>query len=117
MPRATNNPASRRRKNKVLKRAKGFWGGRRRLLRTAMETIKRAERFAFIHRRKKKREMRSLWTIRINAACREQGISYSRFVSGLKKGGVVLDRKLLSDLAIRDSATFNKLVEIAKKAA
>jgi large subunit ribosomal protein L20 len=117
MPRATNNPASRRRRKKVLKRAKGFVGGRRKLYRTAIETVERARRYATAHRRLKKREMRSLWTIRINAACREKGLSYSRFISGLKKSGVLLDRKLLSDLALSDQPTFSKLVEIAKKAA
>ncbi len=117
MPRATNNPASRKRRKKILKRAKGFVGGRRKLIRTASETVKRAEAFATAHRRLKKREMRYLWTIRINAACREQGLSYSKFIAGLKKGGILLDRKLLSDIAINDSGTFVKLVEIAKKAA
>jgi large subunit ribosomal protein L20 len=114
MPRATNNPASRRRRKKVLKRAKGFVGGRRKLFRTAMETVERARRFATAHRRRKKREMRQLWTIRINAACREQGFTYSRFISGLKKNGVVLDRKLLSEIATNDQATFRKLVDIAQ---
>ncbi len=117
MPRATNNPASRRRRKKVLKRAKGFVGGRRKLIRTAIETVERARRYATAHRRLKKRQMRSLWTVRINAACREQGLSYSRFISGLKKSGVLLDRKLLSDLALSDQPAFVKLVEIAKKAA
>ena len=117
MPRATNNPASRRRRKKVLKRAKGFVGGRRKLFRTAMETVERARRFATAHRRLKKRSMRSLWTIRINAACREQDFTYSRFISGLKKSGVLLDRKVLADLALNDQPAFNKLVELAKKAA
>ena len=117
MPRVTNKPSSRKRRKKVLKRAKGFVSGRRKLIRTAKETIKRAEAFATAHRRQKKRTMRSLWTVRINAACREQGLSYSKFIAGLKKGGVALDRKLLSDIAIRDQAVFTKLVEIAKKAA
>jgi large subunit ribosomal protein L20 len=117
MSRATNNPASRARRKKVLKRAKGFVGGRRRLYRTAIETVERARRFATFHRRTKKRDMRSLWDIRINAACRERDFNYSRFISGLKKSGVILDRKLLSDIALNDPATFGKLVEMAKKAA
>jgi large subunit ribosomal protein L20 len=117
MPRVRKAPASRRRRKKILKRAKGFVGGRRKLIRTAIETVKRADAFATAHRRLKKREMRSLWTIRINAACRENGMSYSRFICGLKKGGILLDRKLLSEIATNDAPTFNKLVEVAKKAA
>ena len=117
MPRTTRNPASRKRRKKILTKAKGYVGGRRKLIRTATETIKRAQAFATAHRRLKKRTMRNLWVIRINAACREGGMSYSKFIAGLKKGGVSLDRKLLSDIAYNDSETFGKLVEIAKKAA
>jgi len=117
MPRTTRNPASRKRRKKILTKAKGYVGGRRKLIRTATETIKRAEAFATAHRRLKKRTMRNLWVIRINAACREGGMSYSKFIAGLKKGGVSLDRKLLSDIAYHDAETFSKLVEIAKKAA
>jgi large subunit ribosomal protein L20 len=117
MPRTTRNPASRKRRKKILSKAKGYVGGRRKLIRTVSETIKRAEAFATAHRRQKKRTMRNLWVIRINAACRLGGISYSKFVAGLKRGGVSLDRKLLSDIAYNDAPTFTKLVEIAKKAA
>ena len=117
MPRVSKAVASRRRRKRVLKRAKGFVGGRRKLIRTAKETIKRADRYATAHRRLKKRTMRRLWTVRINAACREKGLSYSRFIAGLKKGGVLLNRKVLSELALNDNATFTKLVELAKKAA
>lgn len=114
MPRVTNVPATRRRRKKWLKRAKGFFQGRRKLYRTARETVQRALRFATGHRKLKKRTFRRLWTTRINAACREEGISYSRFISGLKKAKVSLDRKSLSELAIREPAAFKKLVEIAK---
>lgn len=115
MPRVTNVPATRRRRKKWLRRAKGFFGGRRRLYRTARETVQRALRFATVHRRLKKRQFRSLWTLRINAACRAEGISYSRFMAGLKRAKVGLDRKSLADLAVRDGEAFKKLVVLAKK--
>lgn len=117
MPRATNNPASRRRRKKILKKAKGFFQGRRKLYRQAKETVIRGMAFAFRDRKARKREFRSLWNIRINAACRENGISYSRFISGLKKGKVSLDRKSLAELALKEPQTFKRLVEVAKNAA
>lgn len=116
MPRATNNPASRRRRKKILKKAKGFFQGRRKLYRQAKETVIRGMAFAFRDRKARKREFRSLWNIRINAACRENGISYSRFISGLKKGKVSLDRKSLAELALKEPQTFKRLVEVAKNA-
>src|SRR3989338_2269534 len=106
MPRATNNPASRRRRKKILKKAKGFFQGRRKLYRQAKETVIRGMAFAFRDRKARKREFRSLWNIRINAACRENGISYSRFISGLKKGKVSLDRKSLAELALKEPQAF-----------
>lgn len=115
MPRVTNTPASRKRRKKWLHRAKGFFGGRRKLYRTARETVQRALRFATVHRRLRKRQFRRLWTTRINAACRLNGISYSRFIAGLKKAKVGLDRKSLADLAVRDGAAFKKLVALAKQ--
>lgn len=115
MPRATNTPASRRRRKKWLRRAKGFFGGRRRLYRTARETVQRALAFATAHRRLKKRQFRRLWTARINAACRVHGISYSRFIAGLKRAKIQLDRKSLAELAVRDGEGFKKLVTLAKK--
>lgn len=115
MPRVTNVPATRRRRKKWLRRAKGFFGGRRRLYRTARETVQRALRFATAHRRLKKRQFRRLWTIRINAACRQEGISYSQFMAGLKRAKIALDRKALAELAVRDGAAFKKLVALAKK--
>ena len=114
MPRATRVPATRRRKKKILKRAKGFWGGRRKLYRTAHETVKRALYFATRDRKKKKRNFRSLWIVRINAACRRNGISYSKFISGLKRAQVNLDRKSLSEIAARDAQAFSELARLAQ---
>ena len=115
MPRVTNVPATRRRRKKWLHRAKGFFSGRRRLYRTARETVQRALRFATEHRRLKKRQFRRLWTTRINAACRVEGISYSRFMAGLKRSKVGLDRKTLAELAVRDGSAFKKIVALAKQ--
>ncbi len=115
MPRSTNSPASRRRRKKVLSRAKGFVGGRRKLYRTAKETVNRALAYAYRDRKVKKRNFRRLWIVRLNAACRLNGISYSRFMKGLKQARVELDRKVLADLAARSGTTFTKLVEIAKE--
>ncbi|HEX9916708.1 MAG TPA: 50S ribosomal protein L20 [candidate division Zixibacteria bacterium] len=116
MSRATHGVASRRRKKKVLKKAKGYFGGRRKLYRTARETVNRAMVYSYRDRRNKKREFRRLWIARINAAVRAHGLSYSFFIRALKKVGVNLDRKNLADIAVRDSATFAKLVEMAKTA-
>ena len=112
--RATNAPAVRRAKRRLFKRAKGFVGGRRRLYRTAMETVMRADAYAFRDRRARKRDFRRLWIARINAACHERGVNYSRFMASLKAAGVTVDRKVLSDLAIKDPAAFDKLAELAK---
>lgn len=116
MPRASNNPASRKRRKKILKRAKGNYGGRSRLLRTAKETVQKSLQYSYRDRRNKKRDFRRLWITRISAMCRAQGVSYSAFMNGLKKSGVNLDRKMLADIAARDEATFTKLTEIAKSA-
>ncbi|MBI1977268.1 MAG: 50S ribosomal protein L20 [Candidatus Omnitrophica bacterium] len=115
MPRATRTPATRKRKKKFLKRAKGFWGGRHRLYRTARETVQRALAFATRDRRKKKRAFRNLWVIRINAACRKNGMKYSTFMAGLKRAKVTLDRKSLAEIAVRDGNAFKELVQLAKK--
>src|SRR3989338_1790686 len=117
MPRATNNPASRRRRKKILKKAKGFFQGRRKLYRQAKETVIRGMAFAFRDRKSRKREFRSLWNIRINAACRENGISYSRFISGLKRGKGSVDRKSLAELSLKEPQAFKRLVELAKNTA
>lgn len=114
MPRAKGGPKTRQRRKKVLKKAKGYVGGRRRLFRTAKETLLRAGAFAYRGRRQKKRRFRSLWIIRINAAARALGLSYTAFMNGLKKAGVTLDRKILAELAQKDQAAFAKLVETAR---
>jgi len=114
MPRAKGGVKTRRRHKRVLKKAKGYVGSRHRLYRTARETVLRARAFAYRDRRAKKRQFRSLWIIRINAAARALGLSYSAFVSGLKKAGILLDRKVLADLAVKDPGTFARLAETAK---
>ncbi|MDP3919384.1 MAG: 50S ribosomal protein L20 [Candidatus Omnitrophota bacterium] len=114
MPRSTNAPASRRRRKKVLKRAKGFFSGRRKLFRTARETVIRAMVYATRDRKVRKREFRRLWQARIGARSREFGLSYSVFISGLIKAKVELDRKSLAELAVRDADAFQQLVELAK---
>ena len=114
MPRAKGGPKTRQRRKKVLKRAKGFVGGRHRLYKTANETVLRAGAFAYRDRKAKKRVNRSLWIVRINAACRMAGLTYSRFMAGLKKAGIGLDRKVLAELAVRDPQSFAKLAETAK---
>jgi large subunit ribosomal protein L20 len=114
MPRAKGGPKTRQRRKKVLKKAKGYFGGRRKLYRSAAETVLRAGAFAYRDRRQKKRRARSLWIIRINAACRAAGMSYSVFMAGLKKAGILLDRKMLAELAVKDPAAFGKLAETAK---
>lgn len=114
MTRATNNVAAHRRKKKVMKQAKGYYGGRSKLLRTAKEAVNRSLVYAYRDRKTRKRDFRRLWIIRINAAARLFGLSYSLFMSGLKKAGVTLDRKNLADIAARDLDTFGKLAEAAK---
>lgn len=114
MPRAKGGSKTRQRRKKVLKKAKGYVGGRRKLYRTAKETVLRAGAFAYTGRKQKKRLARSLWIVRINAACRQAGISYSVFMAALKKTGVTLDRKVLADIAATDPAGFAKLAETAK---
>ena len=114
--RVTNAPASRGRRRRRLELAKGFYGARSKLFRTATEAVDRAMRLATEHRKLKKRDFRQLWIARINAASRAEGISYSKFMAGLIKAGVTLNRKSLSEIAIPDPAGFKTLVEIAKKA-
>jgi len=114
MPRATNNPASRRRHKRVLKQAKGARAGRSKLIRRARETTLRAGQFAYRDRKVRKRDFRRLWIMRINAAARLHGLSYSRFIAGLKLADVVLDRKVLADLAIHDPEAFARIAAVAK---
>lgn len=114
MPRAKGGPKTRQRRKKVLKKAKGYFGGRRKLYRPAAETVLRAGAFAYKGRKQKKRRARSLWIIRVNAACRLHGLSYSVFISGLKRAGIELDRKILAELAVSDPTAFAKLAEAAR---
>lgn len=114
MPRAKNNVAAHRRHKKILKKARGNYGARSRLYRTALETVHKGMTYAYRDRRNKKREFRRLWIIRISAAVKQHGLNYSTFINGLKKAGVGLDRKALADIAARDEATFRRLVEMAK---
>lgn len=116
MPRVKNGAAHHSRVKKVLKQAKGFRGRRSKLYHSAKEAVMRSLQYAYRDRRNRKREFRRLWIARINAAVREYGLSYSRFINGLNKAGIELDRKALSNLAIEDKETFAKIVEQAKKA-
>src|ERR1700752_3051813 len=102
MARATNSPASRKRHKKTLKYAKGYFGNKSKLFRYAKEAVQHAWQYAYAARRKKKGDFRSLWSVPLNAGCRTAGLSYSRFSEGLKAANIELDRKVLSDLAIRD---------------
>ncbi len=116
MPRVKRGKVAHRRHKAVLKEARGFVGGRHRLFRSAKETLMRAKRYAYRDRRVRKREFRRLWIARINAAARDRGLSYSRFMSGLRGAGIGLDRRSLAELAARDGEAFDQVVETAKKA-
>jgi large subunit ribosomal protein L20 len=116
MPRATNSPASRKRRKKVLKYAKGYFGNKSKLYRYAKDAVQHAWQYAYAARRKKKGDRRSLWIIRLNAACRNGGISYSRFMEGLKAANIGLDRKVLADIAVRDEIAFTGLIKKAQDA-
>lgn len=114
MPRTTNGPASRQRRNSRLKLAKGFKGARSKLFRMATESVDRAQAMAYVHRKHKKRDFRRLWIVRVNAACRMNGMSYSRLIDGCNKAGIKLNRKMLSEIAIHDPIGFTKVAEAAK---
>ena len=116
MPKVQNHQASRKRRKRTLRQTKGYFGNASRLYRYAKQATDRAGQFAFRDRRAKKREFRKLWIVRINAACRLNGIAYSRFMAGLKKAGIELDRKALSELAIHDEVAFKGLVDKAQGA-
>ena len=116
MPRTKHSVASHKRKKKVLKQAKGYTGGRGNLYRTAQEAVNRALSYAYRDRRARKRDFRKLWIARINAAARINGLSYSRFIAGLKKSEIEINRKMLSEIAVNDADGFSKLAEIAKEA-
>ncbi|HIG56605.1 MAG TPA: 50S ribosomal protein L20 [Candidatus Latescibacteria bacterium] len=114
MPRVNHAVATKKRKKKVLKLAKGYWGGRSRLFRTAQEAVDRAQAYAYRDRRQRKRDFRRLWISRINAAARLNGISYSQLVHGLDKANIEINRKILADLAVRDPSAFTAVVEQAR---
>ena len=115
MPRALGKVAARARRKGYIKRAKGFWGKRKNRYRAARETVARAERFSTRDRRQKKRHMRTLWIVRVNAAARENGLTYGQLVHGLALAKVTVDRKILADLAISDPVAFKAFAELAKK--
>lgn len=115
MPRVTRAAARRQKKKKVLKEAKGYFGGRKNLYRTAKDAVEKGWEHAYRDRRKKKRNFRRLWITRINAAARENELSYSRFMNGLKRAGIELDRKALADIAVRDPEAFTSLAERARE--
>ncbi|MFZ5623697.1 MAG: 50S ribosomal protein L20 [Gemmatimonadota bacterium] len=114
MPRVKNGVAHHARKTKIMKAAKGARGGRSKLYKAAKETVERGLRYAYRDRRKKKSEFRQLWITRINAAARIHGLSYNRFMAGLKRAGVDINRKVLADLAVKEIDAFAKLAEVAK---
>jgi len=116
MPRVKTGVVRRRRHKKILKLAKGFYSGRRKHFRKAKEQLERSMMYAFRDRKQKKREFRKLWIIRINAACRLNGMNYSNFMNGLKKAGIELDRKILADMAMNDAAAFSAVVASSKAA-
>ena len=116
MSRVTNAPASRERRRRRLELAKGFRGSRSKLFRQATEAVDRAQRLATIHRKDRKREYRRLWITRINAAVRSEGMTYSRFMEGLTKAGIEVNRKMLSEIAIADAEGFKALIEKARAA-
>ncbi|MBI4539064.1 MAG: 50S ribosomal protein L20 [Gemmatimonadetes bacterium] len=114
MPRVSRAVARKKRRKKILKHAKGYFGGRKSLYRVAKDAVEKGWQHAYRHRKTKKREFRRLWIARINAAARAHDLSYSRFINGLKRAGVELDRKVLADLAVRDPAAFAALAVRAK---
>lgn len=114
MVRVKNSVATRARRKKVLKKAEGYFGSKHRLYKTAHEQVMHSERYAYRDRKQTKRNFRKLWITRINAECRNNDISYSRFIDGLNKAGVEINRKMLSELAIQDKEAFANLVKIAK---
>ena len=116
MPRATNSPASRKRRKRILLRAKGFRGFRSKLYRYAKDAVYKARQYEYRDRKKRKGQFRRLWIQRISAAVRNEGMTYSRFIEGLNAAGITLDRKVLADLAVTDIATFNSIVDQTKAA-
>lgn len=116
MPRVKRGVTARARHKKVLAKAKGYYGARSRVFRVANQAVIKAGQYAYRDRRQKKRQFRALWIMRVNAAARENGLSYSRLIDGLRKAAIAVDRKVLADLAVRDKAAFSALAEKAKAA-
>ncbi|MBN1150655.1 50S ribosomal protein L20 [candidate division WOR-3 bacterium] len=115
MPRATNNPASKARHKKILELAKGFYGVRHSRFKSANQAVMRAGINAYSDRKKKKRDFRRLWITRISASCQNQGLSYSKFMFGLSKAGIQINRKMIAEIAAKDNEAFSDLVKIAQK--
>ena len=114
MARVKRGVVARRRHKKIMKQAKGYYGARSRVYRVAVQAVTKAGQYAYRDRRQRKRQFRRLWIVRINAAARQAGLSYSRFINGLKKANIDIDRKVLADLAVRDQVVFGALAEKAK---
>lgn len=114
MPRTSGAPASRNRRKKIIKRAKGYRGSRHRLLKTAKQAVDHAGQYAYRDRKVRKRDFRRLWIARINAATRAHGMTYSKFIQGLKRANIDVNRKVLADIAVNDEAAFAQIVEAAK---
>jgi large subunit ribosomal protein L20 len=117
MPRVKRGVTSKRRHNRILRQAKGYYGGRRNLIKTAREAVEKGWKYAYRDRKQRKRVFRALWIARINAAAREHGLSYSRLMDGLKKADVEIDRKVLAQLALSDPKAFGELAALAKSKA
>ncbi|MBY4598394.1 50S ribosomal protein L20 [bacterium BD-1] len=116
MARVKRGVTARRRHKKIIKLAKGYYNARRKVFRVAKQAVTKAQQYAYIGRKQKKRQFRSLWIVRINAAARMHGLSYSRFMNGLLKANITMDRKSLADIAIHDPAAFGAIAEQAKRA-
>ncbi len=116
MPRATSGPTTRRRHKKIIKQAKGYYGVRKSSFRRAREAVDRARKYSYRDRRQRKRQFRRLWVVRINAAARLHGLTYSELIHGLKQAGIELNRKVLADLAVHDPEAFGQIAEQAKDA-
>jgi large subunit ribosomal protein L20 len=114
MARVKRGVVARRRHKKIISKAKGYYNARRKVFRVAKQAVTKAAQYAYIGRKQKKRQYRALWIVRINAASRQFGLSYSRLIAGLKKAGITMDRKVLADLAVHDIAAFGKVAEKAK---
>jgi large subunit ribosomal protein L20 len=117
MPRVKRGVTSKRRHNRILRQARGYYGGRNNLVKTAREAVEKGWKYAYRDRKQRKRVFRALWIARINAAAREHGLSYSRFMNGLKQANVEIDRKVLAQLALSDPKAFSELAELAKSKA